>query len=36
MKQHEFELGKYTLPELIELMHEVIHEIEDRIMEIVQ
>ena len=29
------DLSRMTIPELIELAHEVIHEIEDRIMEIV-
>lgn len=28
------DLSRRTIPELIELAHEVIHEIEDRIMEI--
>lgn len=29
----KFDIGKLTLPELIELMHEVANEIESRVME---
>lgn len=32
----DIELSRLSLPELIELMHEVIHEIEDRVMEITE
>lgn len=32
---NDIDLSRLTIPELIELAHEVVHEIEDRIMEIV-
>jgi len=36
MNQNMIELEKMTLSELIELLHRITHEIEDRVMEIVE